>query len=208
MKLHCWILMLCAGMVVTALAGCSKKEESARSKATADSVKPAAAHGPATEAGQSTGTGLKFTAPTGWISVTPNLSMRTAQYRLPRVGGDLEDAEMVVYYFQGGGGGVQANVDRWIGQFSNPDGSPANDVAKISKKTIHGIPVTTVDVAGTYSGAMGPMGASSEGKTNYRMLAAVAEADNGPWFFKLTGPAKTVAKWEPSFQSFIDSIQP
>jgi hypothetical protein len=207
MKLHCWKLMLCAGMVVMAQAGCSKKEEPSRSKATADSVRPAAAHGPATEAGQPTGAGLKFTAPVGWISETPTLSMRRAQYRLPRVEGDSEDAEMVVYYFQGGGGGVQANVDRWIGQFSKPDGSPANDVAKISRKTIHGIPVTTVDVAGTYSGAMGPMGGSSEAKTNYRMLAAVAEADNGPWFFKLTGPAKTVAKWEPSFESFIDSIQ-
>jgi hypothetical protein len=133
--------------------------------------------------------------------------MRQAQYRLSRVEGDSEDAEIVVYYFQGGGGGVQANVDRWVGQFSKPDGSPANDVARIIKKTIHGIPVTTVDVGGTYSGAMGPMGGSSEPKTNYRMLAAVAEAGNGPWFFKLTGPAKTVAKWEPSFESFIDSIQ-
>jgi hypothetical protein len=206
MKLHCCKLLLCAGMVATALAGCSKKEEAAQSKATADSIKPAAAHGPAAEAAQPTGAGLKFTAPAGWISETPTLSMRQAQYRLSRVEGDSEDAEIAVYYFQGGGGGVQANVDRWVGQFSKPGGSPANDVARIIKKTIHGIPVTTVDVGGTYSGAMGPMGGSSEPKTNYRMLAAVAEAGNGPWFFKLTGPAKTVAKWEPSFESFIDSI--
>jgi len=207
MKLPCWKLLLCAGVVVTVLAGCSKKEEAAQSKATADSLKPAAAHGPATEVAPPAGTGLKFTAPAGWISETPTLSMRQAQYRLPRVEGDTEDAEMVVYYFRGGGGGVQANVDRWVGQFSKPDGSPASDIAKITKKTIRGVPVTIVDVSGNYSGAMGPMGGSSESKTSYRMLAAVAEAGNGPWFFKLTGPAKTAAKWEPSFESFVDSIQ-
>ncbi len=115
---------------------------------------------------------------------------------------------MVVYYFQGGGGGVQANIDRWIGQFTKPDGSPANDAAKVSKRDVHGIPVTIVDVSGTYGGGMGPMGQSEPSKTNYRMLGAVAEASNGPWFFKLTGPAKTVAKWETSFQAFVDTIQP
>jgi hypothetical protein len=207
MKPHSWRLLLCAGMAAMALAGCSKKEEGARAPASAASMKPAAAHGSATEAAAPASTGLKFTAPAGWISETVTSSMRQAQYRLPRVEGDSEDAEMVVYYFRGGGGGVQANVDRWIGQFSKPDGSPADDNAKTTNTVVRGIPVTIVAVSGTYSGAMGPMGGSSEPKTNYRMLAAVAEAGNGPWFFKLTGPAKTVANWEPSFESFVDSIQ-
>jgi hypothetical protein len=39
------------------------------------------------------------------------------------------------------------------------------------------------------------------------MLAAVAEAGSGPWFFKLTGPARTVARWEPAFESFLDTVQ-
>ncbi len=200
-------LLLCFALIATA-PGCSKKEEGAQSPASSDILKPEAAHTPTAPAVPASGGNLRFTAPAGWISEPPSSSMRKAQYRLPRVQGDSEeDAEMVVFYFQGGGGGVQANIDRWISQFSKPDGSPANDVAKVTKKVVHGIPVTTVDVSGTYSGAMGPMGGSSQPKPAYRMLAAVAEASDGPWFFKLTGPAKTVEKWEPSFEAFVDSFQ-
>jgi hypothetical protein len=129
--------------------------------------------------------------------------MRKAQYRIPKADGDAEDAELIVFYFGGSGGGVQANVDRWIGQFSKPDGSPVMD-AKTEKRTIHGIPVTVVDVSGTY---VGGMGTDTKTNNNYRMLGAVAESANGPWFFKLTGPAKTVARSEPGFKSLLDSMQ-
>ena len=131
--------------------------------------------------------------------------MRQAEYTLPKTDGDPEDAELVVYYFGGQGGSVQANVDRWIGQFKKPDGSPVGDSAKVSRKQSHGIPLTIVDCSGTYSGG-GPMMGSAAAKPNFRMIAAVAEASSGPWFFKLTGPARTVAKWEPSFNSFLETI--
>jgi hypothetical protein len=39
------------------------------------------------------------------------------------------------------------------------------------------------------------------------MLAAVAETTEGPWFFKLTGPKKTIANWSRSFDQFIGSFR-
>ncbi len=194
---------LLVGLAVAAtMGGCSKANDQAQPAAVADAMKPAAAHG--TPGG---GAGLKYTAPADWISEKPSSSMRQAQFRLPRAEGDSQDGELVVFFFQGGGGGVQANIDRWIGQFTKPDGSPANDVAKTTHKVSHGIPLTVVDVSGTYmAGSMG-MGGESKPKQGFRMLAAVAEAGNGPWFFKLTGPAKTIGKWENSFQGFLDTIQ-
>jgi len=44
-------------------------------------------------------------------------------------------------------------------------------------------------------------------RQGYRMLAAVAETTEGPWFFKLTGPEKTIAKWSGSFDHFIGSFK-
>lgn len=173
--------------------GCSKNEATAREEG---SPTPAAS-----------GDGLEFTAPPDWIMETPSTRMRRAQYRLPQVAGDPEDAEMAVFFFPGQGGSVQANVDRWIGQFSKPDGSPASEVAKITHKQSHGIPLTVLDVSGTYRGSGGPMMAASKPKADFRMLAAVAETSSGPWFFKLTGPARTVAKWEASFHSFLETLQ-
>jgi hypothetical protein len=165
-------------------------------------MRPESAHS-AAEPAAAAPEDLKFTTPADWIAEKPSSSMRKAQYRLPKAAGDAEDAELIVFYFGGSGGGVQANIDRWIGQFSKPDGSPVTD-AKTGKKTIHGIPVTTVDVSGTY---VGGMGSDTKTQNNYRMLGAVAESTSGPWFFKLTGPAKTVARWEAGFHSLLDSMQ-
>ena len=150
--------------------------------------------------------GLRYTAPEGWVSETPKSSMRKAQYRLPRVEGDVEDAELVVFYFGGEGGSVQANVERWIGQFQSD--SSSNAEPRTRRKESYGIPLTIVDVAGTYTGAGGPMMSAAAPKPNFRMLAAVAETATGPWFFKLTGPKNTVGRWEDSFESFLDSIRP
>ena len=67
--------------------------------------------------------------------------------------------------------------------------------------------MTLVDISGTFSGGMGPMGVSTEAKPGHRMLGAIAESAVGPFFFKLTGPEMDVAKWEASFEQFIGSIR-
>jgi len=134
--------------------------------------------------------------------------MRRAQYRLAREEGDAEDAELTVFYFPGQGGAIQANIDRWVGMFTKADGSSAAEDAKTEKKNINGLEMTLVDVAGTYTNrSMGPMGDASGPQQDYRMLAAIVETSGGPWFFKLTGPAKTVRKWEASFQAFLATIR-
>jgi hypothetical protein len=189
-----------------AFIGCSPRQQESK-KTNPETLRPESAHSsgmpPATMPQKS----LKFDAPQGWISETPATSSRLAQYKLPRLEGDSEDVELVVYYFQGGGGSAQANVERWISQFSKPDGSPAAGSAKTSQRSVHGIPLTIVDVRGNYTGSMMSMQQSEKPKNNFRMLAAIAETSSGPWFIKLTGPEKTVAKWESSFQTFLDSMR-
>lgn len=192
------LLLLTPAIILAFLLGCADKQTERPATSNA-ALRPASAH--------SSSSDLKFTAPPTWVVQTPSSSMRKAQYLLPRVAGDPEDAEMVVYYFQGQGGSVQANVDRWLGQFTKPDGTPASDSAKVSRKESHGIPLTIVDVSGTYVASMGPMQAEAKPKQNFRLLAAVAEPSSGPWFFKLTGPAKTVGKWEASFHTFLETVQ-
>jgi hypothetical protein len=203
MKLRLSFCLLFFCMIVFA-AGCSSKPQNGKAPETGG-LKPESAH---SEAGPTPepDAGLKFTPPPGWVSEKPSSSNRQAQYKLPRVQGDPEDAEAVVYYFSGGGGTPQANVDRWIGQFAGPDGKSASGSAKVTHKTVDGIPMTIVDVRGTYASSMGPMQQGGQPKPNIRMLGAIAETESGPWFIKLTGPERTVAKWEPSFEAFVDSL--
>ena len=167
----------------------------------------AASHG-STSAAEKTLGPVKVTVPAGWVEQAPTSSMRKAQFALPRAEGDAGDGELVVFYFgPGQGGSVEANIDRWIGQFAQPDGSSSKDKAKVSKKEVSGLAVTRVDLSGTYQAPMMPGAPERHNSAGYRMLAAVVETPEGPWFFKLVGPEKTIAKWSGSFDEFVNSIK-
>ena len=150
---------------------------------------------------------LTFSAPAGWKATGPSSSMRVAQFVLPRAAGDSGDAELVVYYFGGSGGTVDANIERWLGQMQQPDGKPSSAVAKRGTRTINGLKVTLVDVGGTYVAEMTPGSAQRHHSPNFRLRAAVIETANGPYFIKLTGPAKTIAASEKSFEAFLSSLK-
>jgi len=149
--------------------------------------------------------GLRWTAPAGWKS-EGTAPMRAATYHIPPAPDDTEPAECVVYFFGAGqGGGVQANLDRWNGQFTRADGKPAP--ARILKRTIHGLAVTTIDVSGEYSGMGGPMATTRTIKSRYRLLGAIIENPGGNVFLKFTGPERTIAANEKNFNQLLDSFQ-
>ena len=129
--------------------------------------------------------------------------MRVAQFALPRAAGDAADAELVVYYFGGSGGTVDANIERWLGQMQQPDGKPSSAVAKRESRTVNGLKVTLVDVGGTYVAEMTPGSAQRHNSPNFRLRAAVIETPNGPYFIKLTGPSSTIAAAEKAFEQFL-----
>ena len=133
--------------------------------------------------------------------------MRAATYTIPKAAGDPEDGECAVFYFGAGqGGGVNENIQRWIGQFEAPGGGPADKLAKTSKSTANGLPVTRVDVTGSYKAAGGPMMQASASKPGYRMLGAIVEGPQGALFFKFTAPAKTAGARQPEFEKLLQSI--
>jgi len=151
--------------------------------------------------------GIRWTAPATWKAEAPR-PMRAATYSITPVAGDQGVAECVVNYFgPGQGGGIEANVERWKGQVLGADGKPA--AAKVTKRTVRGVPITVVDASGTYTGMGGPMMAGgAKPVPGYRLLGAIAEGPGGNVFFKLTGPAKTMAAQEKQFEQLLGSIQP
>src|SRR6202008_1852708 len=150
---------------------------------------------------------LKFTVPTGWIEEPRSSSMRVAQYKLPKAAGDAEDASLVLYYFgQGQGGSTAANVEHWVGQMKQTDGSAAKD-AKEERFETNGLKVTTVDVSGTYVAETAPGSGTFLNKPGYRLRAAIVETPNGSYYVKLVGPEKTIAQWNDSFLGYLKSFQ-
>jgi hypothetical protein len=151
--------------------------------------------------------GLTWSAPATWKTVPSTSSMRVGQFVLPRAAGDARDAELVVYYFGRSAGSVEANIQRWIGQMQQPDGKPSSAVAKQSKRTVNGLAVTLVDVSGTYIAEVSPGSTERHNSPNFRLRAAVIETANGPYFIKLTGPARTVAAHEKNVEQFLGSLR-
>lgn len=151
--------------------------------------------------------GLRYDAPAGWIAAEPASPMRIAQFQLPRVDEDPEDAECVVFYFGGAGGSVEANLDRWTGQMLQPDDSPSVDVATTTSFEVAGMPVTVLDVPGIFAGEVQPGSKMRYYKPEFRLKAAVVESPEGPYFFKLTGPSRTVRRWEADFNALVNSVR-
>jgi hypothetical protein len=150
---------------------------------------------------------LAYVTPQGWQKQPVVSSMRVAEFTLPRADGDSEDAVLVVYYFGGSGGSVDANLQRWVGQMQQPDGKPSASVAKKETRTVNGLALTLLDVSGTYVAETAPGSTERHNKPNFRLRAGVIETANGPYFIKLTGPARTIAKWDRAFEQFVASLK-
>jgi hypothetical protein len=150
-------------------------------------------------------TPVNYAAPTAWQKEQPRSNMRSDQYRLPRAEGDAEDGELAV--FPGLGGGVDANIDRWKGQFSTPEGQPIPPEAFIRQTLdVNGLKVTFVDIAGRYDPGM-MAGGSGGPKQGFRMLGAVVETPEGEVYFKATGPSTTMANQRDAFLEFLKTMK-
>jgi hypothetical protein len=146
------------------------------------------------------GAGVQWTMPLAWKAEAQR-PMRLATYTV------APGAECGVYFFGSGqGGSVEANLDRWIGQFLQADGKASKEAAKIVKRTIHGWPVTTVDVSGGYTGMGGPTAQPGPAMSGYRLLGAIVEGPQGSIFFKFTGPAKMVAANQAAFDHMLAAL--
>lgn len=148
---------------------------------------------------------LRWSAPERWQAARPASSMRLAEYVIPGSEG-AEAATMSIFYFgAAGGGGVEANVARWIGQFSPTDGRSAQEAARREQRTINSMTVHIVDVAGSFDPGMAGSGPA---KDEQRMLGAIAESPVGLYFFKVVGPTGTVDEAVKEFDAFVASFAP
>ncbi|HEV7684340.1 MAG TPA: hypothetical protein VGO68_19670 [Pyrinomonadaceae bacterium] len=151
---------------------------------------------------------VSYKVPAGWTVEKPTSDMRLAQYKLPKADGDAEDALLILYYFgQGQGGTPEANIERWVKQVKQPDGSESQAKAKTATMTVNGLKVSTVDVLGNYSGGMSQDSVPKDSKSIFRLRGAIIETPRGSYFVKLTGPEKTVNHWGQAFDDYIKSFE-
>ncbi len=149
--------------------------------------------------------GVSYTVPGEWVDGGAS-GMRAAQFQLPPVGADKAPAEVTAFYFgPKSGGGVDANIARWIGQMTEPDGSSSADKAKRENLEVDGMPLHIVSVDGTYNA--GSMSSDAGPHEGYRMVGAIVEGPEGSVFFKLVGPKQTASEMEAGLRALVKSFK-
>lgn len=145
---------------------------------------------------------LSLDAPSVWKSVKPRSQMIQTQLAVSPVAGDEDPAELAIYAFGGGAGGVEANIKRWQSQFKDADGG----AAKIEQKAVKGknVDVVRAEVAGKY---VPPPFARQPEKPGYRLIGAIVQTDSTGYFLKLIGPDKTVSAARPEFDKMLATIK-
>jgi len=150
------------------------------------------------------GGAYQLTAPESWVSRQPRNRIIEHEFSVQPSKGDEQDGRVTV---MGAGGSVEANIDRWYQQFTQPDGSSSKERAKIEKRQIAGAEVTIVDLSGTYMDRPGPMAPGVE-RPNYRMLGAIVQTkNNGNHFIKFYGPQRTVTNHADAFMKMLDGLR-
>jgi hypothetical protein len=141
---------------------------------------------------------LALNVPESWKQKTQSSEMRVAELEVPPAGDDKEPGEFVVFWFgEKGAGGVQANIQRWIGQLEEEGRK-----VKIVTGEATGGKYTLVDLTGTYNKSIGPpIAKKSKRFPGWRVLNVFIETDAGPYFLKLDGPEKTIAAVENDFRA-------
>lgn len=148
---------------------------------------------------------LVFPVPKSWKKIEPKINFIEAELHLPPAEGDKKHGRLTI---MGAGGSIEQNINRWKGQFVQPDGSDTSDQTQVEKKTVGDVTVHMVDIRGTFlESAGGPFGPKTE-RPNYRMLAAIIETGgHGNYFVKLYGPQKTIEAHAKAFRAMIDQFQ-
>jgi hypothetical protein len=167
-----------------ALGGCAPSDPAPAPEREAESPRPAS----------KAASSVTFRTPAEWKPEEPANKLRKFQYRVPDKQKDHADAECVVFYFGANPALIQTNIRRWAEQMGAEEPKP---------ETLEGTyPVTLVDLKGTYAGDGG-----GDPIEDARMLAAIVDHPEGPWYFKLVGHAQTVGDWRDEFIALLKRTQ-
>ena len=151
---------------------------------------------------------IQLKAPADWKVAPPKNRMIAYEFAGPADAAKEKQARITV---SSATGGVEANIDRWYTQFSQPDGSATKDKSKVEKLDVAGQTIHVVDIPGTFadSGGAGPFQqAPTVKRDNYRLLGAVIETKElGLHFIKVTGPTESVEKLKEGMLKMLKSME-
>lgn len=135
---------------------------------------------------------LSMKISSAWKQETPTGQMRIAQ--LASVNNPA--VKLVVFYF-GQQDMIEANVQRWKGQFVTLTSEQELDMKDKN--------VTAIKLKGTFKKKDFPMAQDFTEVPGYAMLAAIVPSATGPYYFRLVAEEEIIEELEADFVSLINS---
>ena len=138
--------------------------------------------------------GYRFTVPAGWQEQPPKSDVLLGEFTIPGEGGSAR------LTLSSAGGGTDANLERWRGQFRR---SPNDPEPRESEITFDGRKGILIELSGTFT----DMFPGSRPSKNWRMLGVAVPLGPINYFIKLTGPQATVTAQKDAFIKFVESAK-
>ena len=150
--------------------------------------------------------GLTSTAPGSWKEETPSSNLRKGQFRISKVEGDKDDAEVAIF-LSPGGGGVEANLKRQVAAFQPADGKDKVG-EKQDKIKVGPYDAVLLEVTGTFLKKPFPMAEKGTPVPGYKQIYVIFETKDGAvaslW---LRGPEKTVNANRKAFEEWVKAFK-
>jgi len=138
--------------------------------------------------------GFKFTVPADWQQQQPKSDVLLGEFTVP---GEEGAARLTL---SSAGGGTEANLERWRGQFSR---GPNDPEPRQSDITFDGQKGTLIELSGTFT----DMFSGGRPSKNWQMLGVAVPLGPINFFIKLTGPQATVSAQKDAFIKFVESAK-
>jgi len=137
--------------------------------------------------------GLVFRKPGDWAEKADPTGISAASFTVRE--GD-QSADITVTALPGPAGGLAANINRWRTQINLPPLPEEQLLREIREVTVSGIRGHAVEM-------LGPDRAAGR----ERISGIVLSQGNVTWFFKMRGGADIVARQQPAFEAFANSVR-
>lgn len=138
--------------------------------------------------------GLTLTIPADWTEQAPASEFIQAEYTLTGPGGPAR------LTMSSAGGGLEANLERWRGQFTRGPNDPPPQQETIP---VGGADAVLIELVGTFRDGLGGGGE----KPNWCMLGAIIPTGPANFFIKLTGPRETVVEHRNAIRQLVTSAR-
>ena len=137
---------------------------------------------------------LQYKVPEGWSEMPNQEPMRLATFAAPD--GD-RNVDISVVPLGPQAGSVIDNINRWRGQIGLPPVTEEEVARDLRRIEVAAAPALHVEL-------VGPESADDRREA---IVGVILRREDQTWFFKMRGPADSVAKQREAFDSFLQSVR-